>query len=535
MRYKALPLSVFTAATLVATPAMAQVEPVADDTNDTPINDVGVGDAEVRLQTPMTSPVLPDIDAWVHLMWVGDAKLDAREFQVTAEGSEGVEVGYPLDHEDAEERNRDFSSLYDTSVLPAGAMDFTALRLVVDKDAVEPRLKVTLSYVSDAGPATETFEVAIPFDETEFTDAALDLATGPLGEIPAGDAAWFDVEMTARHNAGDVQVRVTEPSGFGVVYPNVLDHSKLDGGTRIVVEETDVAAIRFDTRDLEPGEYEVTIEVSYQVGFTTLTQEVTRTIVVTAVDDETDNSDDDTGTGDEDDTDTGDGDDTGAGDDTGDGDDTDTGDDGDDTDTGDDSDDDDSDSDDDGTDQTGPITVATLADGIDDWTVDPYGTDTATTGIWGFGQPDEAIWNGITLELGSTPSGNPGLFTLSGTGTTIGDHDLDDGESSILSPTYALPEGKRIRLDFSHYFSYLRNATPDDSLMVMMITEDGDSKMIHLERATLNTDKDARWSSKRVDLTAYAGQDVRFLIVAGDRTQPSYVEAAIDGFTITAE
>ena len=363
--------------------------------------------------------------------------------------------------------------------------------MVVDKDAVDPRLRITLSYVSDTGPVTEAFEVIVPIDKTEFDDEALTLATGSLGSVPAGEIAWFDVEMTALHNAADIQVRVAEPNGFGIVYPNDLDHSKLAGGPRIVLDESDYAAVRFDTRDLEPGEYEVDIEVTYQVGFTTLTQVVTRTILVTAADD---------GSGD-----------TGAGDD-GSGDDS-SGDGG----------------------ETGPITVTTLADGIGDWTVDPYGTDEAITGVWGFGQPLEASWSGVTVQLGSTPSGNPGLFTLSGTGDLVGDHDLDDGESSILSPTFALPEAESIRLDFSHYFSYLRNATSDDSLMILMITEDGDNKVIHFEQAKSFTDKDAEWESKQVDLSAYGGQNVSFLIVAGDRGTPSYVEAAIDGFTITAE
>ncbi len=182
----------------------------------------------------------------------------------------------------------------------------------------------------------------------------------------------------------------------------------------------------------------------------------------------------------------------------------------------------------------GPVVVGSLAQGIEGWVVDPYGTDTAVTGVWGYGQPPVGIWNKLLLEMGSTPSGDKGWFTLSGTGPEMGDHDLDDGESSVLSPVYSLPQSDDIHLDFDYYLSYLTNATSDDSLRVVMITNDG-NKVILNEQARPNTNKEAKWKSLSVDLTSYAGQNVQFLITAGDRSTPSYVEAAIDGFAIVAE
>ncbi len=472
MPRNALPLAVFTAVTMAATPAFAQPADGGTETESQPVTDVGTGDAKVQLNTTTTSPVYPGLDAWVSFMWTGDTALEARQFKVTAVGSKGVEIGYPDDHEGL---GRDHSSLFDRDVLAAGGYDFTALRLVVSPDTVDPTVDLTVSYESDAGPVTETHTVKVAIDESEYEGRALELATGSLGTVEQGAAAWFELDVTATHNAADIGIEVSEAGGFGIRYPNELDHASLSQSSRIVKGETDFGAIRFDTLDLETGVHTVVIDVDYYVGRTQITQSVERTIEVVAATTDPDPVDP----------------------------------------------------------EPTETTVYTMADGVDGWTVDPYGNDTATTGVWGFGQPATGVWNDLLLEMGSTPSGDNGLFTLSGTGRAMGDHDVDGGETSILSPIFALPEVETIDLDFSYYLSYLTNASSEDSLSVVMITADG-NKVIVLEQARSGRNQEADWLTKKVDLSSYAGQDVQFLITVGDRGQASFVEAAIDGFRIVA-
>ncbi len=336
---------------------------------------------------------------------------------------------------------------------------------------------------------------------------ALALADGPLGTIEQGKAAWLQLDVKALHNASEIEVRVADNADFGIKYPNEVDYSSLATGSRIVVDTEDYAAIEFDSLDLEPGVYTVPIEVSYFVGLTKITQTVERTIEVIDPSAATDPVDPDPAATDPVDPDPVDPDPV-----------------------------------DPGPVDPGPVdpdpvdpgpVVYTMANGIEGWKVNPYGNDTAVTGVWGFGQPPTGIWQDLVLELGSTPSGNPGLFTLSGTGDEMGDHDVDGGETSILSPVFSLPDVKKIKLEFDYYLSYLRNATSDDSLQVIMITKDG-NKVILNEQAK-DKDHEAKWETEKVDLKKYAGQDVQFLIVVGDREDPSFIEAAIDGFIITAE
>ncbi|MEZ5230307.1 MAG: hypothetical protein R2710_27675 [Acidimicrobiales bacterium] len=404
MRKKALSLSVFTATAMAATPAFAQVDPTTS-TTDAPegaVTDVGTGDAEVTLVTTTTGAVLPGQDAWVNFMWVGDSSLQARNFAVTAVGSEGVEIGYPEDHE---ENVRDFSSLYDSSVLDPTAYDFTALKLVVSPDAVDPHINLTVSYDSDSGPVTQTFVSTVLIDTSVYEGEALELAGGLLGSVTQGEAAWFPLEISALHNASGIEVRVADAGDFDIRYPNEVDYSSLSKGSRIIVGNQDFAAIRFDAAGVEPGIHTVELEVTYFVGLTQITQTIERTIEVTdsgsgAGDGSTDDGSADDGT--TDDGTNGDGTTDGVSTDggtTGDGT-TDGGTTGDgstgegNTDGG---------STDGGSGQSdGPVTLGSLAQGVDGWIVNPYGTDTAVTGVWGYGQPPVGIWNKLLLEMGST-------------------------------------------------------------------------------------------------------------------------------------
>ncbi len=166
------------------------------------------------------------------------------------------------------------------------------------------------------------------------------------------------------------------------------------------------------------------------------------------------------------------------------------------------------------------------------WTLDPYGTDRAVSGAWAFGQPVAGTWQGITTELGNTPSGATGLFTTSGTGTAVGDNDVDGGVTSILSPVLALPTGTSIDLELAYYFAHLANASTDDYFRIVLITADGNRVIVNETGSAVH--KPAAWNRIAVDLSTYAGQDVRLLIQAADESTPSLIEAAVADLVVVA-
>ncbi len=139
-------------ATIFAASALFSVPAVAQDT----VTDQGSGDAIVQ---PLTTS-LPEIAAgdaqWIAINWTA-LNAEAREFKVTAVGSEGVKVGYPAFPVDG------YSSGYWDDTLSVNETDYTALRITVTDDAPAQRfLRITVRYVSDTGNHEQVLD--LPFE-----------------------------------------------------------------------------------------------------------------------------------------------------------------------------------------------------------------------------------------------------------------------------------------------------------------------------------------------------------------------------------
>ncbi|HEX9677117.1 MAG TPA: S8 family serine peptidase, partial [Anaerolineales bacterium] len=84
------------------------------------------------------------------------------------------------------------------------------------------------------------------------------------------------------------------------------------------------------------------------------------------------------------------------------------------------------------------------------WLRNPFGSDTASTGLWERADPQDTSW-GQPLQLGTTVSGTRDLVTGPLAGAGAGDHDVDGGVTSMRSPNITLPGGGDIQLSFSFY------------------------------------------------------------------------------------
>ena len=164
------------------------------------------------------------------------------------------------------------------------------------------------------------------------------------------------------------------------------------------------------------------------------------------------------------------------------------------------------------------------------WTTNPSGTDTATTGAWERGNPEDTNSSG-PKQLGTTVSGTNDLVTGRLAGASAGVGDIDGGTTSIRSPLIALPSTGTLTLFLSQYLAHGSNASSADFLRVSIVHSGGTT--VVFSRTGAAVDLDAVWSAASANLTPYAGQSIRIVIEAADASGASLVEAAVDDVRIT--
>lgn len=159
------------------------------------------------------------------------------------------------------------------------------------------------------------------------------------------------------------------------------------------------------------------------------------------------------------------------------------------------------------------------------WDTDPNGSDTASTGRWERANPEQTLGGTITLQLGTTVSGQNALVTEASAGSSAGTNDIDGGRTSIRSPDIVLPSASEVQLSFSYYLAHLDNASSADFLRVSIV---GNSTTLVFEELADASDDPGNWSTFSTDLNDFAGQTIFLLIEAADEDGGSLVEAGID-------
>jgi hypothetical protein len=163
------------------------------------------------------------------------------------------------------------------------------------------------------------------------------------------------------------------------------------------------------------------------------------------------------------------------------------------------------------------------------WVTNPSGTDTATTGQWERGDPQDTNSSGIK-QLGTTISGVNDLVTGRLAGAAAGDFDIDGGTTSIGSPNITLPATGNLVLSFSFYLAHGTNASNADFLRVRVIS--GATNTVVFQRLGAATNVNGAWASTSASLNAFAGQTIRIVIEAADASGASLVEAGVDDVRI---
>lgn len=164
------------------------------------------------------------------------------------------------------------------------------------------------------------------------------------------------------------------------------------------------------------------------------------------------------------------------------------------------------------------------------WTVNPSGTDTATTGKWERGDPEQTANAAGVKQLGTTVSGVSALSTGRLAGTGYGANDLDNGSTAIRSPLFTVPAGTP-RLSFSYNVAHDQNSAADDYLRVQVV--DGATVTTVFEKQGTASDVLGVWKTANADLSAFAGRSVRLLVEARDGGAPTLFEAQVDDLVVS--
>ncbi|MFI7076438.1 M14 family zinc carboxypeptidase [Micromonospora sp. NPDC049903] len=164
------------------------------------------------------------------------------------------------------------------------------------------------------------------------------------------------------------------------------------------------------------------------------------------------------------------------------------------------------------------------------WTINPNGTDTATSGQWERGAAQATNSSGAK-QL--TPfAGSNDLVTGRLAGSAAGDYDVDGGVTSARSPAVTLPSSGTLTLSLAWYLAHGSNSSSADYLRVSVVHNGGTTAL--LTQAGAASNRNGAWAQANLNLTPYAGQSVRILVEAADASTASLVEAAVDNVTITA-
>ncbi len=178
------------------------------------------------------------------------------------------------------------------------------------------------------------------------------------------------------------------------------------------------------------------------------------------------------------------------------------------------------------------ITIAALSDYLEakviNWALRATAMGTAPATVY------VGLFTAATTDAGGAKqrafviSGQADLVTGRTTGGAVDANDVD-GVTTALSPDIRLGSGAW-RLTFNYTFAHDAAATNADFLRFSVVRGSTVTPIWTLSGQAAN--RNARWLTRKMDLTAWAGQSIQLLIEARDGGTDNIVEAAIDDLRV---
>ena len=162
------------------------------------------------------------------------------------------------------------------------------------------------------------------------------------------------------------------------------------------------------------------------------------------------------------------------------------------------------------------------------WSINPHGTDTASTGQWERGIPMQTGDSAGIKQRPNVTSGQADLVSGRADGGAVDANDID-GSTTALSPNISLGSGPW-RLAFRYTFAHDAAATAADFLRVSVVHGTAVTPIWTLRGKPTN--RNARWLIQKLRLNAWAGRQIKLLIEARDGGADNVVEAAIDDLRV---
>lgn len=179
----------------------------------------------------------------------------------------------------------------------------------------------------------------------------------------------------------------------------------------------------------------------------------------------------------------------------------------------------------------GLTTTTSYAENFDvskTWTVNPDGTDTATSGKWQIAKPQ--VTNDGGVKQVAAQSGTRDLVTGPRAGTNANARDVDGGVTTARSAPITLSDSfSEVTLSFEAYMAHGTNSTKRDYFRVKVI---GDTTQTVYEELGSKVNDNAGWIPYTVDLSAFKGQTIWLQVECADRAKDSLVECGMDSVMV---
>jgi glucose/arabinose dehydrogenase len=165
------------------------------------------------------------------------------------------------------------------------------------------------------------------------------------------------------------------------------------------------------------------------------------------------------------------------------------------------------------------------------------GANTATSGLWQRGNPEPTYQNGVNLQLDTCYGGSANCMITGLTASVnAGVNDIDNGLTSMQSPSIALPAGRTARLSFRYFLGHINTATSADYFRVRAVGSDGVPVTLYQLPASSNN-VGAVWRGQLISLARFAGQTITLRFEAADSQSNggTVIEAGFDDVIVTLD
>lgn len=164
------------------------------------------------------------------------------------------------------------------------------------------------------------------------------------------------------------------------------------------------------------------------------------------------------------------------------------------------------------------------------WRVDPFGTDTATAGVWQRGMPRKTQTSAGVKQRKAVPSGQAALVTGLAAGARATSNSVHGGVTSVRSPSVKLAADRRWTLSFRYAFAHNSRAGESDYLRVQVVH--GSKRTTVFSQRANRSERNAAWRSATINLDAFAGRTISLLVEASGGGSGVLLEAALDDVRI---